>query len=279
MQVNNTRNVRPGNASPATRRASGEVMNSDFEDFVASKIPPHPNVLPLVHVTQSFSVKDILKSRAIRAIHCKVFSEDLAYFFYGVARYRSSATAANKIRAWLPSAFIIRLDPKKADIRRVFPFDSGAFKGDRFSSFFHPDMKIDDFLLPGGELAAQKCVQTFYASNKSYQSESPIKDLSYPQANFHVDSYKELISSGSTDAIDHRRSAIEFQIGDDVNLGDHEVIAVIIPESLMDDKEWVKLIRTACQVEPLPYFVSKTPSDFQHGGLSQVVNEIVAKHL
>ena len=233
-----------------------------------------------MHVTLSFWGDKILKEGVIKAIPCKEFSDEpLTYFFYGTARYRSRPAKASLIHLWLPMAFILKLDTTKLDIKRVFPFDSGAFKGGQYGETFHPAMPIEDFQLSAGSLAAQKCVQTFYGDNQSYLTELPISGLKYPAANFHINSYIELISNGTPDELDHRRSAIEFQIGTAVDLNQHEVIAVVIPDRLMDDEDFVNRIRSLCKVDPISYKTSKAPSDFLYGGLSQVVGQVISKLL
>ena len=249
-----------------------------FEKFISSAVPPYPPVLPLVHVTHSIWADKILKSGIIEATPCKEFSnEPLAYFFYGAARYRGSPKPASTLSAWLPFAFVIKLDRTKVNIKRAYPFDTGAFKQNKYADFFHPAMPLNDFLLTEGDISAQKCVQTFFGDNKGYLSESTRADLKYPPSNFHINSYVELISNGKPDEVDHRRSAIEFQIGSDVKLQQHEVISVVVPERLMDDLDFVNLVRKVCKVEPVSYKNSKAPSDFHYGQLFEVVDQMISK--
>lgn len=254
---------------------TSNANRSSFESFIDTVMPPHPCTLPLVHVTQSICALEILRAGAIQATECKEFNELLAYFFYGAARYRSKSRDPGAVHAWWPIAFAIKLDDTKLNIKRIFPFDSGAFKGGLYSEFFHPAMLIEDFAISASALMASKCVQKIYGNNKNYLAERTLEDLKYPPTDFHIDSYLKLIRSAKPDKLDNRRSAIELQIGTEVRLSDHQVVAVVVPELYLDDDEFVSLVESVCKVRPTPYDTGKTPSDFQFGALSQVVGQLI----
>src|SRR5258706_981135 len=90
------------------------------------------NPLPLVHTTESYYLKKILKTGYIEARPCNVFTgEKLAYFFVGRAAYKRELS--QEAEYWeLPSCIVRSFTTH--GVKRIFPFDSGAFKAKRYSA-------------------------------------------------------------------------------------------------------------------------------------------------
>jgi len=101
--------------------------------------------LPLTHTTDAFDLRDIVADQKIQPRYCTVFDEDLSYHFYGRPAYRKNAeTQANGLAAYAPVILIFK--PAIADNAiAAFPFDSGAYVGERYSDVMHHRMSVKDF--------------------------------------------------------------------------------------------------------------------------------------
>jgi hypothetical protein len=249
--------------------------STEFRTFVEGTSTPLPDRLPLIHVTQATWAMRILGDGQIVTRWCPIFAEDLIYCFYGCARYRSNSSKPTRPTAWLPMAFILQCDEYQHHIKRVFPFDSGAFSAGLFAAAVHVGMAIEEFQLAPTIESAQRCVKAFFESNPHYINEHPSKVLTYPAANLHVNSYAELIAAPATADVDHRRSAIEIQLDSNIKISTSRFIALVVPEVLLDDTDFVQRIRTECGVDPTPYSVFGAAMDVTYGAMQHVVKTII----
>src|SRR4051794_32227642 len=85
------------------------------------KAPP----LPAVHTTEAYFAKKVVEKGLLEARPCKVFrGERLPYFFVGRAAYKREL--GSEAEYWeLPSCLVF--DFFTDGVKRIFPFDSGAF--------------------------------------------------------------------------------------------------------------------------------------------------------
>ena len=121
--------------------------------------------MPLVHTTESYYLKKIISSGKIEAHPCDVFSQErLAYFFVGRAAYKRELLQEGEY--WeLPTCIVF--DFFIDNVKRIFPFDSGAFKSKRYPPFINM-MDMLDFETSSDLEAPQKLIGTFFGTARNY---------------------------------------------------------------------------------------------------------------
>src|SRR5690349_7050598 len=97
-----------------------------FSDYV-QKQAIHPSELPLVHTTEYFRLASIQTTHSLEPGLCKVFKEDLLYFFYGRPAYRDcSLTTPSRDVGFCPICFLFKPGTIINKAKRLYPFDTGA---------------------------------------------------------------------------------------------------------------------------------------------------------
>lgn len=197
-----------------------------------------PKLLPFLHSCEGYNGGKIIKSNELRTTNCKVFNKDLLYFFYGKPSYPVGEKNETKRTddLYCPVCFIV--NPKKVPIYKVFPFDSGAFKGKKYKDFLHRDMQIEDFELENNVDAILSYVATVFSNNKSYINGFACKKESdYPE----IEAFFNLLNAKGSFDIDERADTVEIISKVSVKIKD-VVECIILPESLMERKEISKFI-------------------------------------
>ena len=106
-------------------------MLQAYIDDCPSNLPP---LLPLVHITDVAAARTILGEKMLKTKVCRHYSsllkadEQLLYLSYGRPSYRGRShekTTGQALRK--PIAFILKPAAFVANVRRVSPFDSGAY--------------------------------------------------------------------------------------------------------------------------------------------------------
>lgn len=197
-----------------------------------------PELLPFLHSCEGYNGEKIIKSNELKTANCKVFNEDLLYFFYGKPSYPVGEKNETKRTddLYCPVCFII--NPKKVPIYRVFPFDSGAFKEKRYKDFLHRDMKIEDFELENSVDAILSYIATIFDNNRKYIEGFACKR----ESNYlEIESFLNLLNAKGSFDIDERANTVEIILKEGVIIKD-VVECIILPESLMERKEVSKFI-------------------------------------
>jgi hypothetical protein len=210
-----------------------------LNEFIQGQAPAD-GILPLIHITTCYDFDRITRGNSLSPQHCDVFNEELTYLFYGRPAYR--AKDGNNARLEFEWPIIFLLDPEKiSPIKRVFPFDSGAFKLGYYRDFFHVQSKISDFVLEPTIDSVRKIVGAFYVSHAEYYSGSTRKNVELPLRQFEMQGVYELsripgVQGGhpGKPTRDERSSAIEVQVADPINLKE-ALIAIILPEPYIGD--------------------------------------------
>lgn len=203
--------------------------------------------LPLIHITDSYSFITILSPKRLEPQHCDVFEEPLTYLFYGRPAYRTKHQGDNFLSANLPVAMVFHPGILSSTIKRVFPFDSGAFKLNLYSNFFHRRSGMSDFELEGDIENAKKIVGYFYRSNEEYFHGGSRKNVDIPPFQFEAEGIFELarISAGArsdgTFKPDLRSSSIEIQTSEPIDISD-SLLCLIIPQIFLDEKNTKQFI-------------------------------------
>jgi hypothetical protein len=144
--------------------------------------------------------------------------EPLLYLFYGRPAYRvNSQRLSSAIDAYAPVCLVLRPDCV-ASPKRIFPFDSGAFHGERFVEAMHRKMLLEDFALDPDLQGPLKLIGLFFGNHDRYYRNVPFQDVAIPPLSFEALSYHILITSRHENAFDERISAIELQSDQDLDL-------------------------------------------------------------
>jgi hypothetical protein len=143
------------------RRAEGR-LNSFVQNNEAAA-----GKLPFVHITRAYAFDEMIGGDTLEPKHCNVFNEPLIYLFYGRPAYR--AKDGNNARLEFEWPIVFLFDPEKiSNLRRLFPFDTGAFTSKMYSDFFDKSSKLEHFQLEASLESARKFVGTFYIDHKEY---------------------------------------------------------------------------------------------------------------
>lgn len=232
-------------------------------EFVTTAEPSLP-LLPLVHTTDLWNFRKIMSSDrpAITPSKCKYYDEALSYFFYGVPCYRANASIDSVSLSALYSVCLILRPDSIPPPYRIMPFDSGAMHNSLFKEYLHPKMTVGDFELYADLNEAAKLVNYFYGSNKDYCRGKAKPDVKFSPLDLEVDSLLAIIQARAQTRHDERRSAVEVQLTEIVSLSHETVMAVILPESLLDQDRVVDFIEKQLGAHPIGYFCTHArPSD------------------
>lgn len=196
-----------------------------------STVDPVTKRLAWCHTTDAFRLRKIVTDGAFSLSHCDVFNEDLLYFFYGRPAFRRGESEQVRLSSRAPVAVI--LSPDLIDRgRRLFPFDSGAFSG-HYSQWMHHGMQLADFELACPGDAPQRSVAAFFGTNADYLRAIPSQPPKPYQGEFEVESVVELLKDPRSAEADDRRLAIELQVGRQVAFDATSVLALIVPDELV----------------------------------------------
>jgi len=207
-----------------------------FNEFI-KKVNGYPNQLPLAHTCDGYSFDGILQDNKILAKQCNNFNgEKLIYMFYGRPAYRTHKTLkATKNPAFFPVCLIFSGDSIKK-IKRIVPFDSGAFCINLLKEYVYPDMSIDKFVLDPSIDMAQKVVGNFFETNKNYYDCKPRKVL-LPNLEFEAVCYQNIITAEENAEFDDRVSTIEVQVGKNLNLSSSLIEFIILPVTFLEEEK------------------------------------------
>lgn len=224
------------------RKADGR-----FKAYI-EKQEANPSLLPLVHTTSAYSFRDMCEDDTIDPKMCRHFNEELIYLFYGRPAYRTEKAEFTDLEFNWPIVFIF--DPRVVDgIKRVFPFDTGAFCLNLYNRFFAKNAQMEDFELPGSLDYATKVIQAFYTSDNEYLRGKSQKNVEIPPFDFEVQGIQKLAQepalssriSEDQKTRDERSSAIEVQVGASINIKE-ATLDILMPQRYLDMCEVVEAL-------------------------------------
>lgn len=228
---------------------------SRLEDFL-KKNTVHPcDELPLVHTAPAHLLREIIVSKSLIPRECPVFcGEELLYLFYGRPSYKVNAVTP---KDWLmPICFVVKMSSLKS-IKRIFPFDSGAFRASR-----HPDyirtFDIGQFEVCGSG-DPSKIVGAFFRTVKDYFKLTPKSEREFMDEHslsimdHEIRALRDLAGDSSLPGIDDRRFCVEIQTEDTIELTAENAQAVILPYDYLEDPAVVEFITKDLEATPLPY--------------------------
>lgn len=207
--------------------------------------PMAKGTLPLIHTTRAYSFDVIIEGDSLATKKCSIFNERLVYLFYGRPSYR--AKDGNNGRLEYDWPIVLIFDPKKiSNIRRVYPFDSGAFELRLYEEFFSKESKLGDFALDPTIQAARRTVGSFYQNNEEYYEGQSKKNVSIGLRQFEVQGVHELSRLPGSQSLsgkrDERSSTIEIQLAKSLSLK-NSLLGVILPKPYLDDPEVIDALK------------------------------------
>ena len=231
-------------------------MNEVSENYYQKPISESrvtTNTMPLVHVCDCYTLRKIFANGSILPTNCKVFNQDLAYYFYGRPSYRvGAADTTSNAMSMFPICFIID-SGQVAAISNAYPFDTGAFKAGIFSKYVHPNADIADYKLVNNFEFLNKFVSYFYENNQNYyDGVVSINKSNIPAMAFELHSIQQLITSEATENFDDRCHTIEIQTDQEVDIRSGGVRAMVLPSAIASDPE-VSAFLFDNDVQPIIY--------------------------
>lgn len=195
--------------------------------------------LPVVHTTRAQHLRAIRSTGVIKTTDCDVFlNEKLSYFFVGRPAYKPFSDS-NEPEYWeLPSCLIFSFE-QLGDIRRIYPFDSGAFSKGAYPSYMGTDR--DFFEVGGVDGAPQKIVGAFFGTAANYLSLKPKEstafatEFSLSVLDSEIHALHKLARARHPGAPDDRRFTIEIQKDQDLDLSVSTPLAVVAPNVYYDE--------------------------------------------
>ena len=244
-----------------TGRARSRAPTGDFRKLIAVQ-KPAAGELPFVHTSHRLGLRSILREGELQTEPCPFFDDEpLLYLFYGRPAYRvNSQVLSTAIDAYAPVCFILRPGSVKAP-RRIFPFDSGAFHGERFSEAMHRKMVRDDFALEPDLSSPQRLVGLYFGDHDRYLRNQPVQDPELPSLAFEASSYHILITSRHENQFDERISAIELQLDEAMPLAGN-VEAIVMPDRFAIPEVLTTLDGIGAAAIPYEYIARLRPESY-----------------
>lgn len=237
-------------------------MERKIKEILFGNRSSRAGALPLVHTSPAYFIQKILQSKEIEPRACDVFlGEKLAYFFVGRPAYKS---VGHDITHWeMPSCVIA--DFGTAAPKRMYPFDSGAFEKGLVPKYATM-MDREDYALEPKPDVIERYIGTFFGSTRAYYMGEAVDKKSFLQQHGILPteaSLYALISLLNGERIgkelDERRSSIEIQFDQTIQLDSGAIKAVILPEIYLEDKDFIREIEElGAQVITYPRFPLNT---------------------
>lgn len=224
-------------------------------DFLQKNQIEKASALPAIHSTEAYFIKRFMATGAIEPSACKFFGgEKLSYFFVGRPAFKRPL--AGEPDYWeLPMCFIV--DYKAIKRRRIFPFDSGAFKEGSYPNFISM-MDLSEFAVERDNEAVEKMIGTFFGTNRSYFMLKSRGQTDF-DSRFDVSVLEEEIKALHKlitlkhEKLDDRRFAIEVQTDQEFKLEKEKILGVVIPETYIENTRVVKFIEKDLNASILTY--------------------------
>lgn len=212
-------------AKPREVRLREFLINSNLG------VPKSP---PWIHSTPSSKLINIIQGEKLLAMRCNVFKgENLCYLFVGRAAYKGK-DAANPQPWQLPSAFVMRFE-QPPPIKRLHPFDSGAFAGNRMPDYLSA-FDLKNFELGTDQEQIGRLISLYFQTPRRYIDRNSVDEQKIKDEHLLTMSHAEILAlgklyrEGSTRNYDDRAAAIEVQVAEDIPLKKENLLGVVIPE-------------------------------------------------
>lgn len=219
---------------------------------------------PLIHSTPSKNVMDILAGGHLKAVPCNVYKEPLCYLF--VARPAYKWSSEDQPSRWqLPFVLVLKtLDHTL--IKRIHPFDTGAFASGRLPDYIMT-FDRDGYELGRNTDSIAALIDVFFGGVDAYRRGNavPEADMRARHAlgveHQEVEALTRLYAQRTNSPSDDRARTIEVQAAVDVPLSPGNLLGVVIPKAYMAHggiREALAVLR--CRVETYDEFPISTES-------------------
>ncbi|MDX3809423.1 hypothetical protein ACXIUS_05610 [Bosea thiooxidans] len=213
------------------------LKNVHLKEFLAAQNIGRVERLPWFHSTKGTNLMDILNAGKLKALPCNVFQDKLSYFFVGRPAYKY--TTDGDPAAWmLPVVFVFDFK-QPPPIKRIYPFDSGAFTERRLPDYIHT-FDREHFLLGSDAKSIDKLVALYFGDRGSYvrRQANSQRELqrrhTFDMRHSELMALARLYSEQIMPEMDDRAAAVEVQVAADVPLGGGNLRGVIVCQ------EWLR---------------------------------------
>jgi hypothetical protein len=252
--------------------------NSPFGQFLMKNSVFDGGELPLVHSTQAYHLRSLQSNGTLVASECDVFvGEKLNYFFVGRPAYKN-ATEESESAYWeFPCCFIFEFHAI-GDVRRIFPFDSGAFNRNLYPSYMRM-MKSEAFEVASVANAPGRIIGAFFGTPSRYFEMKPVGEDAFnadhllKPMDMEVRAILRLSFERSSSNFDDRRLTIEVQSGSDVDLTVSQPLAVIAPSEFYEDATFRSHVENVWKAMPISYPISSLNVTTAYGQIYDKVRE------
>ncbi len=232
-------------------------MPKSLSAFLARNSVVSSDELPLVHSTKSYNLRLMIDTGDITPQPCDVFKgDDLNYFFVGRPAYKYHSDSGTAESWELPCCFIFEA-ASVGNVKRIFPFDSGAFKKRLYPSYIN-SMPISEFEVQGYD-AIGKIIGSFFGSAKRYFDLKPKNvdqfnnEFSLNPFDAEIQATMKLAGETTPNTFDDRRFCIEVQTDQSLKLESAKILAVVLPEIYLDIDSVRDRIQNEWNAEPIGY--------------------------
>lgn len=204
--------------------------------------------LPLFHTCDGVDARRYMALGKIETeVECDVFKERITYLFYGRAAYKYDVTDEGTTRLDLyPVCFVFDFD-FVPEIRRIYPFDSGAKHNGYLDKFINPKISMVEFEVEPDQNRVADIVVRFFRSNDRYLKGMP-RHMTIDPLDFESEAYRAMAQGHVADRSDERRVTIEVQAGSEVPFGNGALKGLICPIQYLDSSAF----KAFCTLHPIP---------------------------
>ncbi|MDW5314497.1 hypothetical protein [Rhizobium sp. PL01] len=221
-----------------------ELKEFTLAEFLTEQGTNFHSGLPLVHSTESANIWKMLGHERVEVTPCDTFTgENLAYFFHGRPAYRKFH---KNPQDWeLPFVLVLK-STCLLNIRRIFPFDSGAFQSSRLPSYVSR-FNAEGYDVASNTAAIDLLVDIFFGGDSSYfhgkakSRDEVSRRNGLGMRHAQVLALCALYNREHLEA-DDRSLAIEVQTDLEVSIKDN-LLGVVLPRSYFDDKNLKKYFK------------------------------------
>lgn len=252
--------------------------NNQLGEFLMRNSVIDGGGLPLVHSTKAFHLRSLQDNNTLIAHDCDVFEgEKLNYFFMGRPAYKTETEEAESAYWEFPCCFIFEF-AAIGDIRRIFPFDSGAFARERYPNYLKM-MKPEAFEVSSVADAPGRIIGAFFGSPRRYFDMKAVGEDDFhanhllKPMDMEIKALHRLSLEKSATSFDDRRLTIEVQSGSDVDLTVTQPLAVIAPSEFFEDDAFRTHVETVWRATPISYPVFSLNVKSAYGQIYAKVHE------
>jgi hypothetical protein len=248
-----------------------------LSEFLSSVNLPSDLSLPWIHSTAASNLMDIIADGKIFAAPCNVFKgPSLCYLFIGRPAYKLKNVETPS--EWqLPVAFVIRFH-QPPPIKRIFPFDSGAFHERRLPDYI-TTFKMDGYNLADNPNLVGRLVSFYFKGPARYFHRRPAgeeeirEQHNLDMRHAQIMALNRLFLENSTPECDDRAAAIEIQVEQDIEIRNDNLLGIVMPAEYTRMPDFMEAARAITQIIE-PYDLMPLGTNSHYGLLYQGVKAV-----